>query len=263
MTKRGIRFFSAFLLSLFIITPALKAQIIKQSIPDHLVVLTFDDAVSSHAEFVAPLLKKYEFGGTFFICEFPPDFADKDKYMSWDQIADLSEMGFEIGNHTHTHTHVTDMNEGEFVQELEFIEDKAASFDIPKPISFAYPAYETKPSALETLEEEGYTFARAGGSRAYNPAKDHPYLIPSFSTTGTDTARVLRAFQQAKDGKIVVMTIHGVPDYAHDWVTTPPGLFKYYLDYLDKHQYTVISMKALSQYLDPREARQKITPQFE
>ena len=27
-------------------------------IPDHLVVLTFDDAVSSHATFVAPLLKK-------------------------------------------------------------------------------------------------------------------------------------------------------------------------------------------------------------
>ena len=47
-------------------------------VPDHLVVLTFDDAVSSHATFVAPLLKKYGFGGTFFICEFPPDF-DSDK----------------------------------------------------------------------------------------------------------------------------------------------------------------------------------------
>ena len=76
-------------------------------IPDQLVVLTFDDAVSSHATFVAPLLKKYGFGGTFFVCEFPPDFdSDKKKYMAWDQIRSLHEMGFEVASHTHTHANV-------------------------------------------------------------------------------------------------------------------------------------------------------------
>lgn len=38
-------------------------------IPDHLIALTFDDSVASHATFVAPLLKKLNFGATFFITE--------------------------------------------------------------------------------------------------------------------------------------------------------------------------------------------------
>lgn len=241
----------------------IRAQIIKKPIPDHLVVLTFDDAVSSHAEFVAPLLKEYGFWGTFFVCEFPPDFSDKQKYMTWKQIEKLNEMGFEVGNHTAHHTHVNSLDKQGFIEELKYIEEKAASYGIPKPISFAYPGYDTDPSALKTLEEQGYAYARAGGSRAYDPMKDHPYLIPSFSTTGTDTLRVLDALKQAKDGKIVVFTIHGVPDYAHDWVTTPPGLFRYYLNYMDQHNYTVISMEELSQYIDPKKARATIRPHFE
>ena len=160
--------------------------VLRQKIPDRLVVLTFDDAVSSHATFVAPLLKKYGFGATFFVTEFPPDFAtDKKKYMTWEQIQTLSKMGFEIGNHTHNHTHVTKMNREQFISELEYIEEKCQSLGIPKPVSFAYPGYSTHPSALPVLAEKGYLFARAGWSRAYRPTEDHPFLIPSFSTTGT------------------------------------------------------------------------------
>jgi peptidoglycan/xylan/chitin deacetylase (PgdA/CDA1 family) len=57
-------------------------------------VLTFDDASVSHATHVAPLLKNYGFGATFFVCEFPPDFDDNSKYMKWEQIAELNRMGF-------------------------------------------------------------------------------------------------------------------------------------------------------------------------
>ncbi|HEY3839254.1 MAG TPA: polysaccharide deacetylase family protein, partial [Bryobacteraceae bacterium] len=72
-------------------------------IPDRTVVLTFDDGVSSHATYAGPLLKTYGFPATFFVCEFPPDFSDKHKYMTWEQIRDLHRMGFEIGNHTLSH----------------------------------------------------------------------------------------------------------------------------------------------------------------
>lgn len=68
------------------------------------VILTFDDAVSNHCTFVAPLLKELGFNATFFVCEFPPDFAtDKVQYMSWEQIEELDNMGFEVANHTLTH----------------------------------------------------------------------------------------------------------------------------------------------------------------
>ena len=90
-------------------------QIIRKPVPDKVVVLTFDDGVASHATFVAPLLKKYGFGGTFFVCEFPPDFEDKTKYMTWEQIQQLDKAGFEVANHTRNHTHVTKMSKAGFV----------------------------------------------------------------------------------------------------------------------------------------------------
>ena len=58
-------------------------------VPEKTVVLTFDDGVLSHSTVVAPLLKKYGFPATFFVCEFQPDFDDKSKYMSWEQMAQL------------------------------------------------------------------------------------------------------------------------------------------------------------------------------
>ena len=67
--------------------------ILKKHIPDHLVVLTFDDATASQYSVVAPLLQKFGFGATFFICEFPPNFSDTSKYMNWRQIHELDRMG--------------------------------------------------------------------------------------------------------------------------------------------------------------------------
>ena len=81
-------------------------QILKREIPDRVVVLTFDDATASQYSNVAPMLKKYGFGATFFICEFPPNFADTSKYMNWRQIKELDETGFEIANHTRHHEHI-------------------------------------------------------------------------------------------------------------------------------------------------------------
>ena len=58
------------------------------------VVLTFDDAVSNHASFVAPLLVELGFHATFFLCEFPPDFAvNKRQYMTWEEIRSLAFYG--------------------------------------------------------------------------------------------------------------------------------------------------------------------------
>jgi hypothetical protein len=49
-----------------------------------------------------------------------------------------------------------------------------------------------------------------------------------------------------------VLTIHGVPDSAHPWVTTPPALFEEYLHWLHDHRYTVIGLRDLAPYVAPR-----------
>ncbi|GAB3262462.1 hypothetical protein GCM10027347_28170 [Larkinella harenae] len=239
-----------------------RAQIVRKPIPDKLVVLTFDDASVTQATVVAPLLKKYGFGATFYVCEFPPDFADKKKYMSWEQIRELDRLGFEVGNHTLTHSNVAKLSKMQFTAQLDSLEARCKAYGINRPMTtFAYPGYGTHPNAFDVLKEKNYQFARVGGARPYDPKADHPYLIPSYSTTepnNHDRERIFNAFQQAKNGKIVVITLHGVPDYAHDWVTTPPAIFEDYMKYLHDNDYKVIAMRDLGQYVDYKEALQTV-----
>ncbi|MDO1448218.1 polysaccharide deacetylase family protein [Rhodocytophaga aerolata] len=238
------------------------AQIVKKPIPDKLVVLTFDDAPVTHYTYVAPLLKEYGFNATFFVCEFPPNYQDTTKYMTWKQIQHLGKMGFEVANHTHTHKGPSRLTHDEFASQLAYIEHKCDSLQLGKPLTFAYPGYDLTPQSLETLQQRGYLFARAGGSRPYNPLTDHPYLIPSWATTQENMGQIMDAFRQAANGRVVVLTLHGVPDYEHPWVTTTPAQFKQYLQYLHANHYQVISLKELSTYIDARQALQLIKPDF-
>ena len=96
------------------------AQILKKEIPNKLLVLTFDDAPASQYAVVAPLLKEYGFGATFFVCEFPPNYKDSTLYMNWRQIKALDKMGFEVANHTHTHANVSKLSQSQFNAELEY-----------------------------------------------------------------------------------------------------------------------------------------------
>jgi len=238
------------------------AQIIKKRLPEKVVVLTFDDAVVSQYNYVAPLLKEYGFNATFFICEFPKVFSDTTKYMTWDKVGALNKMDFEIANHTKNHAHVNGISEDKIKEELDYIEEKCAEQGIDKTISFAYPGYGLNKKALNALNQYGFQFARAGGSRPYDPMVDHPLLIPSWATNADNKELIMEAFNQAERGKIIVLTIHGVPDYDHPWVTTPPELFKEYIQYLADHKFKVLSLKDLTKYIDVDQAKELLSPDF-
>jgi peptidoglycan-N-acetylglucosamine deacetylase len=219
-------------------------------VPDKLVVLTFDDAVRSHYTTVAPLLERYGFGATFFVTEFPqPPFADTTLYMTWAQMGDLNRRGFEVANHTWHHTHVDRVDHAQLLDEVRYVETQLASLGAPRPISFAYPAYTTTPAAARTLRQLGYVFARTGGNRAYDPVHDDPMLVPSWTTGEKNREEILRAFGEAHDGRVVVLTIHGVPDTAHPWVNTPVPLFEEYLRFLHDNGYRVLALRDIARYL--------------
>ncbi len=239
---------------MFCLQIPLIAQVLKQPIPDKTVVLTFDDAPASHYSYVAPLLNEKGFGATFFVCEFPPNHADSSKYMNWRQMQALDRMGFEVANHTHTHAPVGKLPKEEISRQIEYIEQKLDSLEMADPISFAYPGYSMSETVLQVLEEKGYLLARAGGSRVYDPLADHPYLIPSWATDANNEEEIFNALKMAADGKVVILTIHGVPDLEHPWVTTSPALFSKYLKFLSNHHYNVISLKDLFLYINFEEA---------
>ncbi len=218
---------------------------------ERLVVLTFDDSVASHATFVAPLLKKHGFGATFFITEGFEFLVDKEHYMTWEQIKALDTDGFEIGNHTRKHAGVAKQKPEQLVADVEYIEQQCAKYGIPKPVSFCYPGYQTSEPAVKLLRERGYQFARAGGARAYDPATDDPLTLPqAFDGKPASTLEQFKAaVAQAKNGKIAVMTFHGVPDIKHPHVNTDPAKFETYMQHLKDEGCKVIALRDLPKHL--------------
>jgi len=242
----------------------------REPIPDKLVVLTFDDGCKSHFTVVRPILKKYQFGATFYITEGFDFRTNKTQYMTWDEIAQLHRDGFEIGNHTRDHMA---LGQGESEKadalleringQLEAINQRCREHGIRRPTTFAYPGNGIDFEALPILKEMGIQFARRGGAPeypyqegkgvAYEPGLDHPLLIPSAGDARPDwePADFKRAVDQAQFGRIAVIQFHGAPDLAHSWVNTPAAKFEQYMQYLAQNNFTVIAMRDLVRYVDP------------
>ncbi len=77
------------------------ASVACRSALERTAVLTFDDAVRSQRLFVAPLLAELGFSATFFVTH--RWMEDRENFMSWEEIAEIANMGFEIGNHSWSH----------------------------------------------------------------------------------------------------------------------------------------------------------------
>jgi peptidoglycan-N-acetylglucosamine deacetylase len=232
--------------------------IIIRPIPEKMVVLSFDDSCRSHATFVAPLLKKYGFGATFYITEFGGGpFADKTMYMTWEQIKGLHEMGFEVGNHTLGHGGLSGSSPENCLAAAEGIEARCLANGIPKPTTFCWPMYNVSKWGYKALSEAGYIFSRGGHERTYRPAMDAPLDVPSFTIHDASLQNpesFADAAKQATAGRFVVYTFHGVPDVEHPTVGVEPAKFEALIKYLKDNRYTVISVRDMARYVDVEKA---------
>ena len=102
------RHFLAWTASIALVGTALRASG-AESNGDKIAVLTFDDAVKTgNGPSLLHSSKELGFGATFFVCHRwmvpgQDPYVDPDQYMTWQDIAELHQMGFEIGNHSWTH----------------------------------------------------------------------------------------------------------------------------------------------------------------
>ena len=143
------------------------------------------------------------------------------------------------------------------------IDDALAKVGVPKPVSFGWPGDNFGPEALAQLQAHGIRFARRGmqpevpyGEIELGPLLDvtrnHPLLIPTTGDAypGWTLEHFKKVVSGAKDGKIVVLQFHGVPDIVHPWVNTPQDMFRQYMLYLKQNGYRVIALRDLQPYFD-------------
>jgi peptidoglycan/xylan/chitin deacetylase (PgdA/CDA1 family) len=231
-------------------------------IPPRTVVLTCDDAVKSHRTFVGPLLRDLGFRASFFVTHRWMD--DAENFMTWREIAELHELGFEIGNHAWTHSdYSTPRGASHLAGELALTNRELEIVGVPKPASFAWCGNGFGPESLRILRNEGFRFARRGISPeapygkmqlgpAFDPAAHDPLLIPTTGDAYPDWTfdYFETVIAQAKEGRAVVLQFHGVPDRAHPWVHTPPEMFRRYMEHLKAKQFRVIALRDLEPFID-------------
>lgn len=143
------------------------------------VLLTFDDGWKSMYDIAFPILKKYGFTGVLFVYT---DFAGKDRAMSWDQIRELAEYGFDIECHTKTHRDLSELNKNESFE--DYFADLEKEILIPshlinkhlnkKCTCLAYPFGKTNSLVTAFLMEHGY---RAGFT---TDKGQNPFFINNF-----------------------------------------------------------------------------------
>ncbi len=225
-------------------------------------MLTFDDAVKSHRTIVAPSLANYGFGATFFVTHRWMD--DQRNFLSWEEIAEIHAMGFEIGNHSWTHPNFSTPKVAAWLEaELALVQNALGKVGVPKPVSFAWCGNGFGPEAHAQLVDLGYRFARRGMQPevpygetvvgpAYDPAKHDPLLIPTTGDAYPDWTHehFSRVLDRSEEG-IVVLQFHGVPDVVHPWVHTPPESFRRYLDELARRDFEVIALRDLESVIGP------------
>ncbi len=232
--------------------------------------MTFDDGPKSQATFAAPLLLECNFGATFYITEGLRFLEDKERYMTWEEAGALHRAGFEIGNHTRHHKNVTRQTPQDLRDDILHIDQRCAEYGIAQTETFCYPGYSNDSAAVEVLAERGFAFARRGvipefpydneGGRgpAYDPQIHHPLLVPTTGAAGPhwNFDDFLWALDQARDGKIAVLTFHGVPDLDHPWVHTDPDDYAACVAHLRDNDFTVIALRDLRRYVDPSQYSQ-------
>lgn len=224
------------------------AGIVTKQVPEKTVVLTFDDGVASHATIVAPLLKRFGFGASFYISDFDGFNTRKDWYMTWDQIKSLSDQGFDVGNHTKGHGGAA---MGPYLE----MEGQFSEHHLPKPTTLAWPVYSVFKHLYPELIANHYTFGRAGGSRPYRPTVDHPLNVPSWGVQDNISVETFISYvKQATGGRIAVITFHGVPEGEHPPVSLDPAKFTQMMQYLKDNQYNVISLQKMADYVDVAKA---------
>ena len=81
------------------------------------ILITIDDGFKSFYTEAWPYLKKNKIPFILFISTEP---IGKNGYMNWDEIKEIEKMNFAmIGHHSHSHEYLIDMNNSDFVKDIE------------------------------------------------------------------------------------------------------------------------------------------------
>lgn len=148
--------------------------------------VTFDDAYRSVFELALPIMRRLGIPGSVFVptryagSPQPMSWEGIDQWaggphekellcMSWDQLGELAEHGWEIGSHTRSHPHLSKLDDERLTDELEGSRsDCAEGMGLPCD-TVAYPYGDTDARVAAAARAAGYSAAAGLPDRRYGP----------------------------------------------------------------------------------------------
>ena len=161
----------------------------KTGAPDGTVIITFDDGYRSIYSEAYPLLKKRGWPFTVFVNSQPHD-EKNPRFVSWQQLKEMSKNGATIANHTDSHPHLIRRLANEshhqwqkrIELEIDFSQKRIQKEIGKAPKFFAYPYGEYNSDLRKLLKSKGYL---AFGQQSGPVGKDtDPQIIPRFPFGG-------------------------------------------------------------------------------
>jgi peptidoglycan/xylan/chitin deacetylase (PgdA/CDA1 family) len=176
-------------------------QAVMDSPQPRTLAVTFDDAYRSVIELAFPLLSQLGIPATVFV---PTSFAgaseamswpgidhwlggpheDELRCMSWEELGQLDEAGWEIGSHTHTHQYLPAIEDEALSMELEESHQICSERLGKRCRSLAYPFGAADDRVIEAARRAGYAAAGTLPARMHKPS---PLSWPRIGVYHTDT----------------------------------------------------------------------------
>ncbi|MGP4040443.1 polysaccharide deacetylase family protein [Gracilibacillus sp. D59] len=123
---------------------------IEEGTDENVVLITIDDAPEKYALEMAQTLKELEAPAIFFV---NGHFLETDEKK--EQLRQIHEMGFAIGNHTYTHPNLSDIDESEQKEEILSLNDLIEDVVGERPKFFRAPFGVNTDFSKELVKSEG------------------------------------------------------------------------------------------------------------
>jgi peptidoglycan/xylan/chitin deacetylase (PgdA/CDA1 family) len=135
-----------------------------RALPDHSVVLTFDDGFQDFATVVAPHLTQRKLPATVFVItdrvsgNLPPN---GESFLNWEEIRELAKSGLDIGSHTCAHPRLPDLSPPEVMRELSESQAAVRMHTRQSEVALSYPFGQTSEQISRMAHSAGYSCAIA------------------------------------------------------------------------------------------------------
>lgn len=163
------------------------SDVVRGDAPERAVAITFDDAFASVREQAFPILAEHGMTATVFVPTDYPDsgrpmaweglgkwekrFPEELRCMSWSELRELRDAGWEIGSHTCSHPFLTTLGDDDLRRELSRSRDVCAQ-EMGEPChSIAYPYGNVDDRVARAAGAAGYLAAGALGGRFHSGSR--------------------------------------------------------------------------------------------